>query len=110
MTARRRILLAVEPRILGDALADVLGHLGVDDVVLYDDADLSELDGTFDAAIVSETPGGLQVGVVITVPGPNWRTGLHLGSLFAMLDESCDAAVNRADWVSQRTIANGDTR
>jgi formylmethanofuran dehydrogenase subunit A len=63
---RRRILLAVEPRVLEGALAAILERLDLDDVVqLHDDGRA----GAYDAAIVTITlPDDIRSDFVITLP------------------------------------------
>ncbi len=65
----RRILLAVEPGLLQGALARLLSVRSDDEIVEVGRTRLTQLDGTYDAAIVSdELPEGARAGVVITLP------------------------------------------
>ena len=70
MTARRpRVAIAVEPKILGDALTDVLQGAGVDDVVNLRAVE-SLPTGSFDAAVVTiVVPDHVDAEVVIELPG-----------------------------------------
>jgi hypothetical protein len=72
---RRRVLVAVEPAILGDALAGVLGSEGDDvDVIDLRDASADGPAGHYDAAIVTVVlPHGIDADVVIELPD-------HLGN------------------------------
>lgn len=70
MTTRRRprVAIAVEPTILGDALADVLLGAGVDDVVNLRTDPVAAADG-FDAALVTVVlPDDVDADVVIVLP------------------------------------------
>jgi hypothetical protein len=65
----RRILLAVQPRMLEGALARLLSATHDDEVVQVGRRGLRGLDGGFDAAVVSdELPYGARADVVITLP------------------------------------------
>jgi len=65
---RRRILLAVEPRVLGDALAEVLAAVGLDEVLVSGGERADEIGMHLDAAIVSRHHDDLVADVVIHVP------------------------------------------
>jgi hypothetical protein len=108
---RRRILLSVRPRVLGEALADVLRYIGADEVVVLDGGDASAL-GPFDAAIVTTVPRGLASRVIIRVPwvdGPPARGAASSGDddasmklvtlheLLADLDARCATNVARSE-------------
>lgn len=112
MTTRRRprVAIAVEPTILGDALADVLLGAGVDDVVnLRTDAD--EATATFDAALVTVVlPDDVDADVVIELPDtPTGAGETHvsvrghravvpvtaLDDVLAILDDYCPAPERR---------------
>jgi hypothetical protein len=66
---RRRILLAVQPRVLRDALEEVLDSVGLDEVLVsdVDAADRSLM--SFDAAILSQPSADVRADVVIEVDG-----------------------------------------
>lgn len=70
MTTRRRprVAIAVEPAILGDALADVLLGAGVDDVVNLR-MEVADDGAGFDAALVTVVlPADIDADVVIELP------------------------------------------
>jgi hypothetical protein len=108
---RRRILLAVEPRVLGDALAAVLDSVGVDDVLV---SGTKGADGTsmhIDAVIVSDSSTPVEADVVIHVPA---RGAAHVSTparddevtlrtpedLLTILDRYCPATAPRVPSVS----------
>jgi hypothetical protein len=108
---RRRILLAVEPRVLGDALAAVLDAVGLDDVLV---SHTNGADGTsthIDAAVVSDAASPVVADVVIHVPV---RGSAHVSTrtrddevtlrtpeeLLTILDHYCPAAAPRVPSVS----------
>lgn len=64
MTARRRILLDVEPRVLRDALEQVLDSTGQDEVLVSDVPAADRSTMSFDAAIVT-LPNDVTADVVI---------------------------------------------
>ena len=68
MADRRRILLALEPRVLGDALAEVLTAVGLDEVLVSGSERADELGMHLDAAIVSRDHADIVADVVIHVP------------------------------------------
>ena len=70
MSERRRILVAVEPAILGDSLAGVLGDRGDRvDVIDLRDPQAPVPTGHYDAAIVTiSLPDGIDADVVIELP------------------------------------------
>ena len=66
---RRRILLAVEPRVLEGALASILEQLDLDEIVQRQAEGAASRTGDFDAAIVTiGLADGVRSGVVITLP------------------------------------------
>jgi hypothetical protein len=65
---RRRILLAVEPRVLGDALAAVLDAVGLDDVIVNHTKGAHGTSMHIDAAVVSDDSVPVVADVVIHVP------------------------------------------
>lgn len=72
---RPRVAIAVEPTILGDALADVLRDAGVDDVVNL--RDTAPALGAFDAAVVTLVlPDEVDADVVIELPGTPTGNGV----------------------------------
>jgi hypothetical protein len=75
---RTRVAIAVEPTILGDALADVLRGAGVDEVVNLRETDAPT--GAFDAAVVTLLlPDDVDADVVIELPGsPAGRGETHV--------------------------------
>ena len=64
---RRRILLAVEPRVFGDALAEVLTAVGLDEVLVSGAERADESPMHLDAAIVSRDDDDVVADVVIHV-------------------------------------------
>lgn len=114
MTTRRRprVAIAVEPTILGDALADVLLGAGVDDVVnLRTAADDAADAAGFDAALVTVVlPDDLDADVVIELPDTPTGAGATrvsvrghhavvpvtaLDDVLGILDDYCPAAERR---------------
>jgi len=68
--ARPRIFLDVEPRLLRDALEEVLDSVGVDEVLVLDDHAADRSPMSFDAAIVTLPSDDVHADVVIEL-----RTG-----------------------------------
>jgi hypothetical protein len=65
---RSRVLVAVEPRLLGDVLAQVLSSAG-DVVVVAEPEATIDLVGDFDAAVVTiDLPADVHADVVIHLP------------------------------------------
>lgn len=112
MTTRRRprVAIAVEPAILGDALADVLLGAGVDDVVNLRIEPADDAAG-FDAAVVTVVlPGDVDADVVIELPDTPTGAGetrvsvrgrcaavpvTALDDVLDILDDYCPAAARR---------------
>lgn len=105
---RRRLVIAVAPRLLGDALSRVLGREDLDVVVLGPD-EVVDLDpesdeGHFDIALVSSDEPDVPASVVIRLPETPTlgvaRVGREsvpvsdLDSLVALV-ERCAAALDR---------------
>jgi phosphotransferase system IIA component len=116
VVARRRILVALEPRVLAEAVAEVLVHIGVDDVILAG-PDLPG--GHFDAAILSGPRNHTQADLLIEVP-VDWKPA-RSGSdpdqpipvsstkeLAALLDRYCAAAESRVDHLTALTTTKSD--
>jgi hypothetical protein len=114
---RRRILVALEPRVLAEAMAEVLEHIGLDDVVLAG-PDLPG--GHFDAALVSGPRSRTQADLVIEIP-VDWAPGHRSGSgpdqpipvsstkeLAELLDRYCAAATSRVDHLTALTTTKSD--
>jgi hypothetical protein len=100
---RRRILVAVEPRVLGDALAAVLAEVGLDEVLVsgteraddpempIDVAVLSRPHPAVSAKLIIEVDSGLTASVVTAADAVD----VVLASphdLLAVLDEYCPAS------------------
>lgn len=87
--ARRRLLVAVSPRLLGDTLARVLAHKSGLEVVLHTDDGQPDGAGTprqFDIGIVSgDLPEGISVDVLVRLP--NTPTGAGVGRLRSRVGE-----------------------
>jgi hypothetical protein len=105
---RRRILLAVQPRVLRDALADVLDEVGLDDVLVSEREGADRSTMSFDAAIVSEADEQVTADVVIAVGEsldslshvitPTRQEDVHLRSpqqLLSLLDRFCPTTAAR---------------
>jgi hypothetical protein len=75
LPAKPRVVIAVQPPLLGSMMADILRKVGADEVV---DRDLRTLSGTdYDIALISGIPGAdLSVGVIIQFPDQEGRAGL----------------------------------
>ena len=113
---RPRILVAVEPRLLADAMAALLVEAGQDDVEVL--APEEEPQGHYDGAVVTFDLTGLDADVVIHLP--NDRGGSGIGStttpddglrdveladmraVFDLLDRSCATATRRAEVLEGR--------
>jgi hypothetical protein len=67
---RRRILLAVEPRVLADALAEMLGSVGLDEVLSRPLEPADDPTMHLDAAIITPKDHGVIADVVIEL-GPH---------------------------------------
>jgi hypothetical protein len=114
---RRRILVALEPRVLAEAVAEVLERIGLDDVVLAG-ADLPG--GRFDAALLSGPRSRTDADLVIEIPahwGPSRLSGSRAGEpipvsttveLAELLDRYCAAATSRADHLATQTTTKSD--
>jgi DNA-binding response OmpR family regulator len=75
---RKRILVAVEPPLLADTLADLLRRAGLDDVDVVgpDAAEATLAGGHYDGAVVTITlPKGSGADVVITLPDAEGSAG-----------------------------------
>lgn len=72
MGGGRRVLLSVSPRILSDALAEVLDAAGVTEVVVVEPGRAAG--GDFDAAIVTEGADPAGASVVIRLPAETGTT------------------------------------
>jgi hypothetical protein len=98
----RRILVAVEPRLLGDALVAVLTEIGLDDVVRFD-AEVAS--GPIDVALVSDGAPAVRADLVLRVPspddlaheGPGDLRPASTRELIALLDRVCPARESRSD-------------
>jgi hypothetical protein len=75
---RRRILLAVQPRILGDALAAVLDSVGLDEVLVSEPVAADRTSMSYDAAILSRPHAGVHADVVIEVAGVGDEARSHV--------------------------------
>jgi hypothetical protein len=114
---RRRILVALEPRVLAEAVAEVLERIGVDDVILAG-PDLPG--GHFDAALVSGPRSRTDADLVIEVPldwGPSRLSGSEpetpipvrsTKELAELLDCHCAAATSRVDHLTALTTTKSD--
>ena len=108
--APRRILVAVEPRLLGDALAELLADIGLDDVVRPGDPS-----GHVDLALVSEGSPAVRADLILRVPNADDLatdgTGdLRPGSaadLISILDRVCPASSPRLERVPHRSTISG---
>jgi len=105
VSARCRILVALEPRVLAEAVAEVLDRIGLDDVVL---AGRDLPGGSFDVALVSGPRAGLRAEVLVEIPiqGPSRVSGpdtdvpitvLTPVEIIEILDRYCVAAAPRAE-------------
>jgi hypothetical protein len=100
--APRRVLVAVEPRLLGDALTTLLAEIGVDDVHRYEGAPIP---GRFDLALVTAGVTGVRASLVLTLPdavelAQEGSGDLRPGTareLLAVLDRLCPAASPRVE-------------
>jgi hypothetical protein len=82
-TGRRRIAIAVEPPILGDALTSLLARRSGDEVVNVSRARPEQPD--FDAAVVTVVlPPDIRAGVVIELPDRS-----SMAWVIAVLDAYC---------------------
>ena len=117
MAPRRRILVALEPRVLAEAVAEMLARIGVDDVVM---AGRDLPGGDFDVALVSAPRSHTHADVLIEIPancGPSRLSGSdtdvpipHLtpNELVELLDRYCVAASSRVDHLAALTATDGD--
>jgi hypothetical protein len=110
--APRRILVAVEPRLLGDALSELLTEIGLDDVVRLD---ADPLDGHIDLALVSDGSPHVRADLVLRVPDSadlaesgkgDLRPG-SAGELLVILDRVCPAAEPRSDRLPHGSATGG---
>lgn len=106
---RPRILLDIEPRILRDALEEVLDSVGLDEVLVSDAEAADRSTMSFDAAIVTLPADGVRADVVIELrDGPGGSLGrvntgttsedVPLGTpeeLLTLLDQLLPAATAR---------------
>lgn len=109
----RRILVAVEPRLLGDALAQLLENIGLDEVTRRG-TDTQSDDRRFDVALRSEGVTGLRAALVLQVPdaaelaeeGSGDLRPATARELLAILDRVCPASALRVDVLRQ--VMTGD--
>ena len=110
--APRRILVAVEPRLLGDALSELLTEIGLDDVVRLEN---EAPEDHIDVALVSETSPRVRADLVLRVPDSadlaesgkgDLRPG-SAGELLAILDRVCPAVESRRDRLPNSSDAGG---
>ena len=106
---RRRILLDVQPRVLRDALEQVLDSIGLDEVLVSDEEPADRSPMSFDAAILTIPASNIAADVVIELPSAEPTSLGHVtaGSssedvdlrtptqLLALLDRLCPAATPR---------------
>lgn len=89
VATRRRLLIAVSPRLLGDTLARTLATGGGFEVVHYspEDIDNPSMTGTtFDVGVVTgDLPAGVSVGVLVRLP--ETPTGAGIGRIRTSLGE-----------------------
>ena len=117
VAVRRRILVALEPRVLSEAVAEVLERIGLDDVVLAG-PDLPG--GRFDAALLSGPRSRTDADLVIEIPA-EWGPSRLSGSLeeapipvsttlelAELLDRYCAAATSRVDHLATLTTTKRD--
>lgn len=112
MLAPRRILVAVEPRLLGDALSELLADIGLDEVVRpHDDDD----DGHIDLALVNDGSPPVRADLVLRVPdsaelaasGSGDLRPASASELLAILDRVCPAREPRQGRLHHGSIAGG---
>jgi hypothetical protein len=73
---RHRILVVVEPAVLGDALCQLLDRAGQDDVIYADRCTLAVIDDDFDAVITSgPLPPGVRAPLMILLPDEHGHDG-----------------------------------
>lgn len=109
--APRRILVAVEPRLLGDALAALLEDIGLDEVTRRGTEDPSQ---RFDVALRSEGVTGLRAALVLQVPdavelaeeGSGDLRPATARELLEILDRVCPTSAPRIDGLA-RVLAGG---
>lgn len=102
MPTRRRLAIAVTPRLLGDALSRILAHEDRDVLVIPSEPSGTEEEGRFDIALVSGDDEGVPASVVIRLPdSPTLDVALvggesvpldDLAGLVALV-ERCSAAI-----------------
>jgi hypothetical protein len=105
---RRRILLDVQPRVLRDALEQVLDSIGLDEVLVSDEEPADRSPMSFDAAILTIPASNIAADVVIELPSAASSTGhVTAGSssedvdlrsptqLLDLLDRLCPASTPR---------------
>jgi hypothetical protein len=110
--APRRILVAVEPRLLGDALAELLEDIGLDDVTRFGDEGAEAR--RFDVALRSEGVTGLRAALVLQVPDADELAEEGSGDLrpatarelLEILDRVCPTSAPRVEGLS-RVLAGG---
>jgi hypothetical protein len=115
--SRRRILVALEPRVLAEAVVEVLERIGLDDVVLAG-PDLPG--GHFDAALLSGPRSHTDADLLIEVPvswGPSRLSGSDSESpipvttaaeLAELLDRYCAADSSRVEHLAALTTTKSD--
>jgi hypothetical protein len=112
---RPRILVAVEPRLLADAMATLLTDAGQDDVEVLPDGGVPE--GHYDGAVVTLDLTGLDAEIVIRLPDDAGGAGtgtatisdegrdvelLDVQSVLHLLDEHVSTAKPRAQVLRER--------
>lgn len=111
MPAPRRILVAVEPRLLGDALSELLTDIGLDDIVRPD----AVHDRHIDVALISDGSPAVRADLVLRVPdsadlAQSGNGDLRPGSaaeLLAILDRVCPAGEPRRQRLHDGSVAGG---
>jgi hypothetical protein len=108
-TGRPRILVAVEPRLLADAMAALLSEADQDDVEVLPEGGVPE--GHYDGAVVTIDLTGLDAGVVIRLPDEEGSAGMgtattrsedrpvdlpDVRSVLDLLDEHCATGTSRS--------------
>ena len=81
---RRRILLDVQPRVLRDALGEVLDSVGLDEVLVSEEEPADRSTMSYDAAIVSSTALDVDADVVIELDLTGMDTTGHVRTATAV--------------------------
>jgi hypothetical protein len=112
MPAPRRILVAVEPRLLGDTLSALLAEIGLDEVVRLG---TEAATGHIDLALVNDGSPSVRADLVLRVPDSAelavaGRGDLRPGSaseLLAILDRVCPAGEPRRERLHDPSMSGG---